>query len=613
MVPAGVLTAFGVPGSAPVRLPGGRGDTWRAGGTVLRPAGSPGAARWTADVFSTLSGPGFRVPRPMRSAAGDWVADGWVAWQWLPGAPADLSGVSPPWGPLAAVSRAFHTALAGLPAPRWLGRDGSPWTVSDRVAWGERDPAGVLGPAGGPLRGQLMSLLAALRPVDLPAQLVHGNFGGSVLFADTEPPAVSDFSPLWRPAGLAIAVAATDALLWSGADPEILDELAGEPQLDQLLARALVYRLASEVILRGGRTPLDGVGRAGQPVTDLVLARLAGRPRPAAYLDDARLSELAGRAAGAVVTGMLAAGTRGQGTPTAGAPAGTAVGHTRALRRLARLADGRTVFLKAAGPGTDVTDEIAAYESIGSIGSIGQAPFMPHLIATSRHPVPLIIMEALPADGWVSHWTPEAIADTEELIAHIHAVRAPAGLPRWTDPGGEAPGAWRAIARAPDRLLRMDVCAGQWLSAHLTALTEAAGQARVSGDHLVHGDVHAANLCYRAGRLVLVDWATAAAGDPWFDRHNWLVTMAAEGGPPPDERQGPGAAGHAALIAGYQVLLAPSRSSDPVLFDLRRQRLATALAWAARLLRLPPPESPQTLRRRGQRRVGRAGARALAR
>lgn len=137
-----------------------------------------------------------------------------------------------------------------------------------------------------------------------------------------------------------------------------------------------------------------------------------------------------------------------------------------------------------------------------------------------------------------------------------------------------------------------DRAARQWLSAHLEALARPAGRARVSGGHLVHGDVHAADLCYRAGRLVLVDWATAAAGDPRFDTHSWLVTMAAEGGPPPDERQGPGAAGQAALIAGDQVLLAPSRGSDPVLFDLRRARLATALAWAARLLQLPRPESP---------------------
>lgn len=279
MVPAGVLHAFGVSGTVPALLPGGRGDAWRAGSIVLKPAGSPAEARWTAGVFAVLSGPGFRVPRPVRSADGDWVAGGWAAWQWLPGDPADLSGVSPHWGPLAAVSRAFHAALAGVPAPRWLGQDDSPWTTSDHVAWGERDPAEVLAVAGEPLRGQLASLFAALLPVDLPAQLVHGNLGGNVLFADAEPPAVTDFSPLWRPAGLAIAIAAVDALLWSGADPEILDELDREPQAGQLLARALVYRLASEVILRSGRTGLDGVSRAGQPVTDLVMARLAGRRR----------------------------------------------------------------------------------------------------------------------------------------------------------------------------------------------------------------------------------------------------------------------------------------------------------------------------------------------
>jgi aminoglycoside phosphotransferase (APT) family kinase protein len=116
------------------------------------------------------------------------------------------------------------------------------------------------------------------------------------------------------------------------------------------------------------------------------------------------------------------------------------------------------------------------------------------------------------------------------------------------------------------------------------------GAARWTAD-LVHGDVHGANLCCLAGRLVLADWATAAAGNPWFDTRSWLVAMAAEGGPPPDERQGPGAAGHAALIAGNRVLRAPSMGSDPVLFGLRRARLAVALAWAARLLGLPPPES----------------------
>ena len=285
----GVLAAFGARAD-PVRLPGGEGTVWRAGEIVLKPAGDPRVARWTAGLYRDLGpltgrrDPGFRVPRPLRTAAGDWVAGdpvtgGWVAWQWLRGEPASWAGVSPSWPRLTAASRAFHAALAGRPAPSWLGRDGSPWTVGDQVAWGERDPGSVLAAAPGPLAAQLRSLLAALRPVRLPAQLIHGDLGGNVLFADGEPPAVIDFSPYWRPAGLALAVAAVDALMWGGASPAALGELDGEPELDQLLARALVYRLVTEIIFRRGdpdpAAGLEAVARTSQPVTVLVLARLA--------------------------------------------------------------------------------------------------------------------------------------------------------------------------------------------------------------------------------------------------------------------------------------------------------------------------------------------------
>ena len=280
-----VLTSFGA-SADPVSLPGGQGTAWRAGDVVLKPAGDLRAARWTADLYRDLAArrdPGFRVPRPLGTAAGNWVAQdplggAWVAWQWLPGEPASWAGVSPSWPRLIASSRAFHAALAGRPAPPWLGRDGSPWTIGDQVAWGERDPGSVLAAAPGPLAGQLRRLLAALRPVRLPAQLIHGDVGGNVLFAAGEPPAVIDFSPYWRPAGLALAVAAVDALMWEEASPAALAELDGEPEWGQLLARALVYRLVTEIVFRrGDPAGLETVARTSEPVTVLVRARLALR------------------------------------------------------------------------------------------------------------------------------------------------------------------------------------------------------------------------------------------------------------------------------------------------------------------------------------------------
>ncbi len=276
-----VLASFSArAGVAPVSLPGGEGTSWRAGNLVLKPAGDPRVARWTADLYLSLSGredPGFRVPRPLRSATGDWIAGAWVAWQWLPGEPANWAGRSPFWPRLIAASEAFHAALADQPAPPWLGTDGSQWTVGDQVAWGERDPESVLADAPAPLARQLRSLLAMLRPVHQPSQLIHGDLAGNVLFADGEPPVVIDFSPYWRPAGLALAVAAVDTLTWSGADPAILGQLATQTgqqpaDLGQLLARAMVYRLVTEVIFRrGDPAGLDLAARASQPVTSLIL------------------------------------------------------------------------------------------------------------------------------------------------------------------------------------------------------------------------------------------------------------------------------------------------------------------------------------------------------
>ena len=271
-LPTGLPAAFALTGS-PSRLPGGQGTCWRVGDAVLKPGQDPAEASWLAEVFADLAGPGFRVPRPVRAVDGSWVVAGWTAWAWLDGEPDPLAR----WPELVAVSRAFHAALAGRGRPRWVGRGTSPWAVADRVAWGEATTGLV------PELADLVDgLLAAMRPVRLPSQLVHGDIAGNVLFAAGQSPAVIDFSPYWRPPGYALAVAAVDLLAWSGAPPGILDELAGEPEIDQLLLRALVFRVVVESLARDqagepdrAAAELLAVRRATQPVTELLLARAA--------------------------------------------------------------------------------------------------------------------------------------------------------------------------------------------------------------------------------------------------------------------------------------------------------------------------------------------------
>jgi len=48
-----VLASFGA-SADPVSLPGGEGTAWRAGQAVLKPAGDPRVARWTAGPYRDL-------------------------------------------------------------------------------------------------------------------------------------------------------------------------------------------------------------------------------------------------------------------------------------------------------------------------------------------------------------------------------------------------------------------------------------------------------------------------------------------------------------------------------------------------------------------------------
>ena len=63
------------------------------------------------------------------------------------------------------------------------------------------------------------------------------------------------------PAGLPLAVVAVDTLMWHRASPEVLGYLSGEPELRQLLAHALVYRLVTEVVRHTGTAGVDAAAR----------------------------------------------------------------------------------------------------------------------------------------------------------------------------------------------------------------------------------------------------------------------------------------------------------------------------------------------------------------
>ncbi|MER5476679.1 aminoglycoside phosphotransferase [Streptomyces sp. NPDC002734] len=266
-----VRDAFGVSGT-PVLLAGGQGRSVLVGGAVFKAVkGAEDEVEWAASLFERLPpSSDFRVPLPLRATDGRSVVDGWAAGAFLTGEP----GSQGHWAGVLGAGRAFHRALRQVPRPGFLDRRTHPWAVADRVAWGEQDVDVVED-----LHAPYSALLELRRPVKQEgAQLIHGDLTGNVLFAADEAPAVIDFSPYWRPPVFADAIVVADGLLWFDPPSDLLTGGSDHPDWQQMLIRALLFRLVahSESVGSSGRAQCGERERYGR-ATDIVVRRLAAR------------------------------------------------------------------------------------------------------------------------------------------------------------------------------------------------------------------------------------------------------------------------------------------------------------------------------------------------
>ncbi|HLZ69588.1 MAG TPA: phosphotransferase [Dehalococcoidia bacterium] len=265
-------------------------------------------------------------------------------------------------------------------------------------------------------------------------------------------------------------------------------------------------------------------------------------------------------------------------------------GYTNNGRWLVALADGRTVFVKAAVDGQTAGWLRAEQRIYAAL----REPFLPRMLGWDDDgALPVLVLEDLSSAAWPPPWTPAAIGAVRELLRTVAGTRPPPGIRQLADQR-EALAGWGLVERDPEPLLRLGLCSPAWLDRCLPSLRTAADAAPLAGEALVHGDVRSDNLCLRDGRALLVDWNQAVAGNALFDKISWLPSLHAEGGPLPEElglQQAPGAPELIALIAGYFAARAglPPIPHAPRVRDVQREQLKVALPWAARTLGLPPP------------------------
>ncbi len=219
-------------------MPGGAGHAWTDGRLVAKPVGCVPEHAWVCEVYVAWDSEDVRVPEPIVPRAGDevgWSVDGWGAHVFLPGRDVDLVREL---GSVQEASDAFHLAVKDLPRPDFMSARDDPWAFGDRLAWEAAEPEG-----DGETLDVIRRLTDHLSPVTAPEQVIHGDILPNVLLADGLPPAVIDWPPYFRPVGTANAVAVTDAVTFHGASPALLDEWETGKDWNQLLVRALLYRL----------------------------------------------------------------------------------------------------------------------------------------------------------------------------------------------------------------------------------------------------------------------------------------------------------------------------------------------------------------------------------
>jgi hypothetical protein len=230
------VEAFGAAG-APVPIEGGRGDSWRVGDLVLKPA-DPTAdpmLQWLDGVARSRLGPtDLRIALPVPTRDGALRCGGWSATRLLAGTPPIGR-----WRERAEIARRFAAAFQDVD-PGGLPARSDPWALADRTSWSED---------AGPLADHLLA--RALLPLSGPTGIVHGDLAGNTLVHPDLPPGVIDLSLYDRPVEWSVAVLTIDVVAFEGAPPSVLETMSDDPQFPQLLARALLFRMITDVLLDG--------------------------------------------------------------------------------------------------------------------------------------------------------------------------------------------------------------------------------------------------------------------------------------------------------------------------------------------------------------------------
>jgi aminoglycoside phosphotransferase (APT) family kinase protein len=250
-----------------------------------------------------------------------------------------------------------------------------------------------------------------------------------------------------------------------------------------------------------------------------------------------------------------------------------------------RMADGRTVFVKAIGPVPN-PEAPSFHRREGRI--VAALP--------PTAPVPRLLWSYDEGDGgWVvlvfenvdgqhpaQPWRTTELDRVIDALAAMAALLTPSPLPsgavrRASDTFARSLRGWQPIRDAPSSHIgRLDA----WSARHLDGLAdlELSAVVAVGGETLLHFDVRADNMLLADDRVWFVDWPHACVGAAWVDVVGFAPSVTMQGGPPPEE-----------VIARHPAC----RTADP---DAITATVAAVAGYFTHQALQPPPPGLPTVR-----------------
>lgn len=215
---------------------------WRVGNIVFSQVVHPDRAAWSARVREKLDPQGLRIVRPLTSTDGRYVSAGWRANSFVEGVPARRGDET-----VAAALRLDDVLKNVEVSDSLIDVDRSDlFSVADHLAWSE-NPASFVFDDALPAHEAVAPLVTKLsrfyRPIDAPRQVCHADMFATTIYSGTQAPAVTDLVGCARPYGYTAALAIVDLLVAEAQDEGVMRRFEHIPNLDQLLLRALNYRL----------------------------------------------------------------------------------------------------------------------------------------------------------------------------------------------------------------------------------------------------------------------------------------------------------------------------------------------------------------------------------